>query len=357
MKDTGKPESQKLIPVQIIGIQRSGSNLLRLILNQLEGVFAPHPPHILKTFYPLLPYYGDITNEKSFRILADDICRFVRENPVPWKDAELNPDILIGACRRKDLLEIFIRIYEINAIRKGAKYWFCKSMDNVHYINKFEEYGFKPFYIHLVRDGRDVALSFQKAVVGEKHIYHLAKKWKESQDLSDNFIKYYSPQRAIRIKYEDLLLSPEKEIRKICDLIGLKYSNKILNFYLSEDSLMTASSGDLWQNLTHPLISNNFNKFIKEMPKEELEIFESVAGDTLERFGYQRELDHYLDLKFSHEDLKNFDLENERLKQMFLKTVHSKDLLLRQKQEEIIREIRSRNIVIARQELNSRESQ
>jgi hypothetical protein len=344
MNDTGMPENQELIPVQIIGIQRSGSNLLRLILNQLEGVFAPHPPHILMTFYPLLPYYGDITNEKIFRMLTADICRFVRENPVPWKDAELNPDRIMGACKRRNLLEIFIRIYEINTIKKGAKYWFCKSMDNVYYIDKFEEYGFRPFYIHLVRDGRDVALSFQKAVVGEKHIYHLAKKWKESQELSDNFIKYYSPQRAIRIKYEDLLLSPEKEIRKICELIGLKYSNKILNFYLSEDSLITASSGELWQNLTHPLISDNFNKFKKDMPKAELEIFESVAGDTLERFGYRRELDHHLNLKFSSKQLKNFEFENKRIKEKFLKSVHTKDLQLRQKQEEIIREIQSRNI-------------
>ena len=38
---------------QFIGTQRSGSNLLRLMLNQLEGIYAPHPPHILKTFYPL----------------------------------------------------------------------------------------------------------------------------------------------------------------------------------------------------------------------------------------------------------------------------------------------------------------
>ena len=36
---------------QLIGTQRSGSNLFRLMLNEFDEVFAPHPPHILETFY------------------------------------------------------------------------------------------------------------------------------------------------------------------------------------------------------------------------------------------------------------------------------------------------------------------
>jgi hypothetical protein len=47
-------------PIQFIGTQRSGSNLLRVMLNQLPEISAPHPPHILKTFFPLLPLYGNI---------------------------------------------------------------------------------------------------------------------------------------------------------------------------------------------------------------------------------------------------------------------------------------------------------
>ncbi len=34
-------------PIFMIGIQRSGSNLLRLMLNQLPEIAAPHPPHVL----------------------------------------------------------------------------------------------------------------------------------------------------------------------------------------------------------------------------------------------------------------------------------------------------------------------
>ena len=44
----------------MIGTQRSGSNLLRLMLNQQPAIASPHPPHILERFMPLLPLYGNL---------------------------------------------------------------------------------------------------------------------------------------------------------------------------------------------------------------------------------------------------------------------------------------------------------
>ena len=50
----------------MIGTQRSGSNLLRLMINQTPSIAAPHPPHILERFNPLLPAYGDLSIESNF---------------------------------------------------------------------------------------------------------------------------------------------------------------------------------------------------------------------------------------------------------------------------------------------------
>ena len=49
----------------MVGEQRSGSNLLRLILNESSNIAAPHPPHILQRMMPLLPAYGNLNNNKS----------------------------------------------------------------------------------------------------------------------------------------------------------------------------------------------------------------------------------------------------------------------------------------------------
>ncbi|MQY79255.1 MAG: hypothetical protein GH151_08705 [Bacteroidetes bacterium] len=162
--------------IQIIGTQRSGSNLLRVMLNQLPEIVAPHPPHILQNFLPIIDKYGDLKIDDNFKQLIEDVCRFVELNPVPWTGVDLIRADIFSGSKKRSVYEIFKLIYEAYTNSKNGSIWCCKSMTNINYINELEKSKFDPFYIYLFRDGRDVALSFKKAIVGEKHIYHLAKK-------------------------------------------------------------------------------------------------------------------------------------------------------------------------------------
>src|SRR5205085_1209944 len=158
-------------PILIIGTQRSGSNLLRIMLNQLKEIEAPHPPHLLQIFFPLLPLYGSLEKDLNFKTLIEDICRFAEVNPVKWTRMDFNREEIFNRCNKRSLTSIFKAIYEIKAEIKHAQYWCCKSMANLYYIPQIESEDIHPFYIHLIRDGRDVAASFKRAIVGEKHIY------------------------------------------------------------------------------------------------------------------------------------------------------------------------------------------
>jgi hypothetical protein len=335
-----------LIPVQIVGTQRSGSNLLRLMLNQLNGVFAPHPPHILKTFYKIIDYYGDLRVDANFYDLVSDICEFVRLNPVPWRNDSLDPEVVIRYCTERSLFEIYRRIYEINALSHKAKFWFNKSMQNVYFIDEFTKKGFNPYIIHLVRDGRDVALSFKNTIVGDKHIYHLAKKWNEDQEKSSYFVRKFGKQRATTVKYEDLLHDPENEIKKICYLLKIEYSEEILKFYESEESQITATSGEMWSNLTLPIIKNNFNKYKRGLSTDEIVLFERIAGNMLKNFGYVLENRIPQErLIFTSEDINQFDLENKKLKENFLRNASPRDLLSREKQDKFLQHIYDKKLI------------
>jgi len=192
-----------------------------------------------------MPFYGNLDDDNNFYDLVSDICEYISLNPVAWIDPVLDPDMILARSEGRTLFHVFKSVYESNAFRHNAKFWFCKSMQNVHFIEKFKEKDFHPFYIHLVRDGRDVALSFKKAIVGEKHIFHLARKWKADQDCSWKYIEEFGNERVIQIRYEDLLTTPEKEIGKICKLIGLEYSDRIFDYYHSRESQLTAASGEM----------------------------------------------------------------------------------------------------------------
>jgi hypothetical protein len=72
-------------PLFIIGTERSGSNLLRLILNTHRRIAIPHPPHVVRYFAPLEAAYGDVSrSEEAFAALVDDILAFVRMHIYSW---------------------------------------------------------------------------------------------------------------------------------------------------------------------------------------------------------------------------------------------------------------------------------
>src|SRR5690242_20064874 len=101
----------KFTGVQMIGTQRSGSNLLRLMLNQLQEVSAPHPPHILERFIPLLSAYGDLSDKENLNLLVHDVCSLVAYNPVQWKYINLKEDEIIRRCSTHSLAGIVKVIY------------------------------------------------------------------------------------------------------------------------------------------------------------------------------------------------------------------------------------------------------
>ena len=321
--------------IQFIGTQRSGSNLLRVMLHQMNEITAPHPPHILLNFGKFISSYGKLSKAKNFERLVTDICLWVNHNPVPWDFVHLEPHAIIDQCRSNTLPEVFKVIYEAGAKAEGSDFWCCKSMANVYIAQELEQENICPIYLYLVRDGRDVALSFQKAIVGEKHLYHLAKKWKKDQEAALALKKTIPENRFIEVKYEDLLTDPEKTIRNICEKLNIPFQSDFNNYHLSEESKNTSESGVMWQNVKRPVLKNNFGKYRELMSQKDLQIFESIAGDTLETLGYQvhtQEAD--LILKFSEKDRIEFHMENNKLKDFAQLSARKEDLSKRKWQKE-----------------------
>jgi hypothetical protein len=327
--------------IQIIGIQRSGSNLLRVILNQLSEVDAPHPPHILERFFPLLPKYGDLTIESNFDKLIEDVCKLVELNPVPWEGFQLNRKVIKSNCQSNTLIEIFRVVYELKAQTSDATYWCCKSMVNIHFVDKIEKSGINPLYIYLYRDGRDVALSFSKAIVGEKHMFHIAKQWKEEQDLCIELKEKLGEERVFLISYEDLLDDSEGVLKRLCEFLKVPYNNSMLSYYNSNESAATADSGKMWENLSQPIIKNNFNKFLKELTEEQIRIFENVAGSTLQKLNYERVFTEK-DFNYAEEQIEKFNQENKLLKQIAASNLSEKDFDKRKGQSNLMKEINER---------------
>lgn len=328
----------------MIGTQRSGSNLLRLMLNQLHDIAAPHPPHILQRLMPLEKAYGDLSKDKNFVQLVDDVCKLVELNPVPWEGVKLERNNIESRCRNHSVVAVFGAVYDAMAEQNKAKTWCCKSLANINYLKEIEEYfGNTARYIYLYRDGRDVAVSFRKAVVGEKHPYHIAKEWAATQRIALTQRVQNDPKRFYNLSYETLTGSPEKAMRGLCKFLGFTYTDAMLNFHESAEAKSAAGSSELWSNVVKPVMADNSNKFLREMSDEDVRVFELVAGDVLDALGYKRFQSEIGETKtFTTAEIKAFDAENQRLKQEVLSKVDPEDMKRRDQQATLIKQIKDR---------------
>ncbi|MCR4302447.1 MAG: sulfotransferase [Sulfuricaulis sp.] len=327
----------------MIGTQRSGSNLLRLMLNELPRIAAPHPPHILQRLMPLVANYGVLERRENFAQLVDDVCRLVELNPVPWEGVTLNRLDIQLRCRQRTLMAVYEAVYDAMAEAWEARSWCCKSLANIQYLPPIEAHFISPRYIYLYRDGRDVACSFRKAVVGEKHFYHIAKEWAATQQQALGMRERIGPARFISISYELLTSEPELTMRRLCKFLGVRFSPSMLEFYKSDEARRAAESSDLWGNVAKPIMAGNTRKFLREVGESDIRLFESVAGDVLEALGYEC---LYVPAggktNYSLEEIRQFEAENLRLKEEVLLRTIGDDRQRRDRQAGLIQEIRNR---------------
>lgn len=334
-----------MTPVFMIGTQRSGSNLLRLMMNQLKDVASPHPPHIQERMLPLMDSYGDLESNDNFKILVDDVCRLIELNPVEWSGVSFDRDVVMSKSKERSLMSVHGVVYDLYAEAHGAKTWCCKSMTNINYFDAIEEYFDHPKYIYLYRDGRDVALSFQKAVVGEKHIYNIAKDWSDTQAKALKLRELIDKKYFHCVSYEQLTQHPEETARALCAFLNTDYVPAMLDFHKTSEAKNAAESSELWSNVTSPIIRDNSKKYKKEMSSYDISIFESVAGNILDQLGYERDfVASGEELEYSSQDIDEFNKLNISKKLASFLKVDEKDKERRERQLGLLTEIKTRAV-------------
>ncbi len=292
----------------IVGTQRSGSNLLRMMLNNHSKLWSPHPPNILKHFVPLEKYYQG-QNERN---IYNDVLEVVRLNPIDWVNFDLTVDDFDNQASGMNIYNYFMNMMDLHAQKQGCEGWICKSTHNYIYMNELIENDPNVVFIHLYRDPRDVTLSFMKADIGEKHPYSIAKKWNETQlSVLETFSKI-PEKNKFNIRYEDLIDQPEVIIRNFCQQIDMPFEESMMEFYKSESAQKCSVAGKRWENLSKPVMNNNFKKYKKGLSDEQIQLIEHLTSKAMVGLNY--ELDFSDNYTLSEAEALNFESLNESLK-------------------------------------------
>lgn len=276
-------------PLYIIGTERSGSNLLRVILNTHSNISIPHPPHIMRYFGELADGYGDLSDDQNLGQLTDDVLQLIETHIYPW-EVQVDRQRVIGEARPRSLLGIFAAIQDKHLDSTGKKRWGCKSTFMVHHVDDALARDPGAKFIWLVRDPRDVAVSSRKSVFSPFHPMHTAALWAEQQ-AEALALEARLSDAVLRIRYEDLLEDPEACIQQVCAFLDEPFEEGLLQYDLTKAARKGAGLSESWENTGRPLLRNNTGKYKTELSPEELASVEAVAGEVMDQLGYARELD------------------------------------------------------------------
>lgn len=270
-------------PVIIFGSARSGTSLLSRIVGSHPNIGVPFESHLYNRFYPWLKYYGDLEKEKNRNRLIHDL---LDTDVMALWDIKPEFDDIIKHLKVNSFHGVVDALMNAWLEKCGKQRWGEKTPWHMFYWHEIMKGFPNAKYIFIVRDGRDASMSWQKARFGPKHIYPLAKRWKKFHDEYEKFKQVVNPDYLYELRYEDLLDRPEEIAREICAFIDEEYSDEMLAFYKTTTSYKTDKGNDT--NLTQPLMKSNKDKWKQALSQDEKRMFEAVAGDELERYGYQR---------------------------------------------------------------------
>ena len=141
-------------------------------------------------------------------------------------------------------------------------------------------------FVHLVRDGREVALSYADVPFGPSTVAKAAALWKERVVAGMEQGRPLGPHRYAELRYERLLTNPQAEVEALCSFLDLDFNPAMLDYSERARSEVLDRA-----QLYNPNITRSITKtrsWDEQMPPSQVEVFEAIAGDTLEELGYER---------------------------------------------------------------------
>ena len=219
-------------PIFIGGMQRSGTSLMRAIVGS-------HPDiAIFEWDLPLWTYFFDrfrnldLTNSVPLAELIDEIFSHekIKACHVTLNRSAVEMRISEQADRDITCGLVFKCFLEEYAHRIGKPRWGLKTPHNEFYADKIFTAYPNARMVQMIRDPRDVAVSYKSYNNGSWYYSPKAHidKWKKSIELSqENSYRYKG--RYLCVRYEDLVKNPEKTIRGVCGTLDIEFRYSMLD--------------------------------------------------------------------------------------------------------------------------------
>jgi hypothetical protein len=278
----------------VVGAPRSGTTLLRLMLDAHPEVAIPSETHFI---VPVID---------AFRRRRRSPAEFVEllSSHNRWGDFHLEERELLDRVRgirpfnAADATRAFFALY---AEKQGKRRWGDKTPGYVKEMRKVGRLLPEARFVHIIRDGRDVALSVLAMNWGPDTVARAAEVWQgrilNAREQAPDLGHY------MEVHYEDLVLDTENALRRVCEFIELDFHADMLDYHRRAEERLREKERDLVRKrnpvqpaalrmASHALAKRppqreRVGRWRTEMSPADVAEYESVAGALLADLGYE----------------------------------------------------------------------
>ncbi|HEV2496023.1 MAG TPA: sulfotransferase [Terriglobia bacterium] len=254
------------------GCGRSGTTLLRVILDSHPSICCGPESRLVfllrrKLESAVLAHRFDL-----------DVCTVT--------------SLLTQASSRAEFIDRFFATY---ALSVGKRRWAEKSPRNVQAIGYIFKHFPKAHFIHVIRDGRDVACSLRthpRHAVKEGRLVPVSCQ-KPMTECIDRWIKdvraglaHSADPRVTVVRYEHLIHDTEGTLRRLFASLEEPWCDEVLRFHQVASSSRDITKFPQNPEARRPIYSSAVGRWRRDLSHEESVYIQSVAGDLLKQLGY-----------------------------------------------------------------------
>lgn len=325
----------------VSGMFRSGTTLISRLLNANKNITCISDPYAplfkfirnksasqikkkIDFYSPLSDYYFNQNNLKIFKqIQKFDPKSNINSNELSNLKKDLIkqskkycPELVkyLKKLTTKNINNILNNLYNYIEIldNKKIKYIGFKEVWTNEFVPTIIKNNKNTRILLVIRDPRSIVASNYNS--NERYpIIFLCRQWRKLTSLALYYKKKYKYVKII--KYENLILNPKVEIKKICKFLNVEFDPSMLdinNFY--------DTKGKKWNQNSSYNVNKNKNIFNTEMlnkwkltlPNEIIEYIQFICFYEMKKFGYRflkknykKSLIHYQDI-LKLEDTKKY---------------------------------------------------
>ena len=241
-------------PIFIIGSPRSGTTVMRHIIDGHHNIFCPYVETFLfNSLQPMLN--GHIWNYQLSN------SPFSRADYLQWI--------------RDFVLQFFANYGSACGKQRFAE----KTPSHAEVMDLIKETFPDALFIHMIRNGIDVVRSLLRMKWAPNDVFANTKTWVKSINTARKFSTCFPKEDYLEVRLENLRIDYENQVKRICTFIGEDFTSTMLNYHLPENNS--------WQMSLAPFTPGEDTRTnIPKLSRQETKVFMDIAGPLMQDLGY-----------------------------------------------------------------------